>query len=119
MALRAAARPGSQAGLAVQVADHHGDVAEPGLGQPLSGPLKHGDRRVHERRPQGQILDRIAGQHHLGEHRDPGPGGDGPAGPLDHGFGVAVQITDGGIYLGERDANLRHKNSLGGTLCEG
>ena len=57
---------------------------------------------------QRKVLDGITGQGHLGEDDDVGAGFGGPAGPGDVQVGVAVEVTDGGVDLGERDAQLRH-----------
>ena len=106
------AHPRRQSRLPVQVAGHHGDVAQAGLGEPGGSLPQRGDRRLYERRAQRQVLDRIAGEHHFGEQDHPGACGGRLRGPADDGGGVAVEVADGGIDLSERDPKLGHEFSL-------
>ena len=97
----------------VQVAGHDRDPAEPFGRQPGRHRVQRRDRRLHERRPQRQVLHRVAGQHHLGEHHDPGPARRRPAGPLHDHRRVSVQVPDRGIDLSQRNPQHRHPTSLG------
>ena len=65
----------------VHVADHHGEIAEPVRGQVRGQPVQGLPGRLDERVAEDQILDRIAGQHHLRERHELGAGLGGGAGP--------------------------------------
>jgi hypothetical protein len=63
-----------------------------------------GDKRF----PQRQILHRVAGQRHLAEHHDVRTGSGGfPAAIGDH-CGVAHDVADTWIHLGQGQTQLRH-----------
>ncbi len=57
---------------------------------------------------QGEVLDGIAGQCHLGEHHEMRAPLGGLACPLDDQVGVPGQVTDPGVDLSGSDAQLRH-----------
>ncbi len=107
--------PRPKPGPPVQIARYHGDVTVSGPGELGGGPVQRRSRGLDERRPQREIFDRVAGEHHLGEHDNRSPRGGRPAGRFDNGCGVAVEIPDGGLDLGESDSKLRHDFSLGGA----
>ena len=66
---------------AVEVADDHRQVAEP-VGVEVCGePGQRRPGRVDERRAQREVLDRVAGQRHLGEGHQVGAGLRGLGGP--------------------------------------
>ncbi len=67
---------------------------------------------LDERGAQDQVLDRIAGQEHLGEDHQVGAALVGPAGPFEEPVGVPGEVADDGIGLGECDAKLSHGTSL-------
>ena len=92
----------------VEVADDHGDVAQPVLGQ-VAGQRLHGRlRRGHERLTEDEVLDRIAGQHHLREGDQVGAGLGRLAGPAAHQSRVASEVAHGRVYLGEGEAQCGH-----------
>jgi hypothetical protein len=68
--------------------------------------------RLDERRPQGEVLDRVAVEDQLREGRDMGPLLTCPPGPVQHQVGVAGKVADGGVDLGERESDLRHTGSV-------
>ena len=96
---------------AVEVADHDGEVAEAFVGQtrPATRRVPGG---VDERGPQREVLDRVAGQPHLGEGDQVGAQVGGPAGQLEDLRGVAVEVTDHRVVLSEREAQLGHATSV-------
>jgi hypothetical protein len=59
-----------------------------------------------------QILDRVAGEHHLREGHQVCPRVGGLACPFVHEAHVAVDVTDGGVDLGEGETDLRHRPNL-------
>ena len=106
------ADPGCPAGPPAQVAGDHGDAAEPAGGQLPRRRLQGGDRGVHERVPQRQVLHRVAGQHHLREHDEVGAGVRGAPGPRRHRCGVPRQVADGRVHLGKGDPQPGHPCTL-------
>ena len=65
-------------------------------------------RRCDERRSVGQVLDRVSGQHHLGQHHEVSVAGIRFAGRTEDELGVAVQVAHTGVHLGEGEAQLGH-----------
>ena len=72
-----------------------------------------------ETRLEQEILGRVTGEHELGEHRQARTRGFG-LGELGNDLvGVAVEITDGGVQLAQRDAQVAHdRNPTGGPYGE-
>ena len=72
---------------------------------------------IAERGAQGEILDRIAGQRHLGEHHHLGVVGRRLTGVLQHLVGVALQVADTGVDLRECETNIGHAHqSIAGSV---
>ena len=97
----------------VEMTDHHDQVAESLVRQPFGQGADRGPGPFDERGPVGEILDRVAGQHHLGRDQDVGAGVVGGAGLVEHDLEVAVDVTDDGVDLGEREAESGHAASVG------
>ncbi len=76
---RGQARARRDAGPPVQVTDHDREVAKPVGGEPGGKAVQRRHRGVHERGTQGEIFHRVAGEHHLGEHRHSRARVSGPA----------------------------------------
>jgi hypothetical protein len=100
------------AGPPVQIADDNGDAVEALCRQVARQPVQRRDGGVHEGLTQGQVLDWVTGQHHLGEDHDARALLGGAHGPLDHLVAVARQVSDCCVDLGEPDPELRHDLSL-------
>ena len=107
---RLGADPGRAVG--VEVPDDDRRVAEAVLHQV--------GRELRERRPGGghkglpedQILDRVAGQHHLGERDQVRAGLRRFPGPAAHEGRVAGQVADGRVHLSQSDAQRWHASIL-------
>ena len=97
---------------AVEVADNDRKIAETVVGDLPRGPLHSGARCLDEGVAQREVLDRIAGEHHLGEDGEMRPTLGCVPRPAAYEVGVAVEITDCGIDLVESDAQLSHATSL-------
>ncbi len=83
----------------VEVADDHGYVAEALVGEARGERHQRRPGGFDERRAQREVLDRVAGEDHLGEgHEVRAPLGR-LTGPVDDGVGVAVEVADGGVDL--------------------
>jgi hypothetical protein len=111
---------GRSAALGVrQVADDDGDVAQALLGE-RRGQIDEGVLAgPGEGLPQHEVLRRIAGQGHLREDDEVRPGVGGLRRPGAHQLGVAGQVTDTGVDLGQGHAQLHrllivHGHSLVG-----
>jgi hypothetical protein len=65
-----------------------------------------------ERRSVGHVLDRVTGQHHLGEHDEVGIALGSVAARREDELGVAVEVADAGVHLGEGEAQLGHVTSV-------
>src|SRR5205085_3695102 len=70
------------------------------------------DRTLDERRLEEQVLGRISGDHHLGEGEHLDALGASPLDGLDDERGVAGEISDRGIELGESEAELSHGRAI-------
>jgi hypothetical protein len=95
-----------------QVPDDDDEVAEPfGLQsrrELVDCLLRCGD----ERRPVRQVLDRVSGQHHLGQHHEMCAALGGIAARREDELGVAVQVAHTGVHLSEGEAQLGHVTSV-------
>ena len=69
-----------------------------------------------ELRPQEQVLRRIAGDGQLGEGDQVDAEGAGPLDAAQYLGDVALEIADGGVYLGQADAQNRHPQPLAPSL---
>ncbi len=99
-------------GDAVEVADHHDQPTE-ALGlEPGGEGVERGAARVLERRPQREVLDRVAGEHHLGERDEVGTRRRRLVRPGHDQVRVAREVADGRVDLGEGEPQLRHDASL-------
>jgi hypothetical protein len=70
-----------------------------------------------EGRPVGQVLDRVPGQHHLGQHHEMRTALGGIAAGREDDLGVAVQVAHTGVDLGKGDAQLGHISSVSLPIC--
>ena len=98
--------PGAEAGrtVRVEVPDHDRDLAQPVGGEVGRQPSERVLRRRHERLAEDEVLHRVPGQHHLRERHELRPGVGGLAGPAADRRGVAGEITDRRVDLGEGEA---------------
>ena len=97
---------------AVEVADDHDDLAE-AIGRKIARePFGSGARGSLERRSQGEVLDGIAGEEHLGQGHDVGAQCGGPRDRLPRPRAIARQVSHGGVRLGQRHAQDRHAPSV-------
>jgi hypothetical protein len=96
---RGAAEGGGDVLGAVQVAHDHGHFAQPLDGETARERGQRGAAGLDEGAAQGEVLDRVAGEHHLGERDEVRALGDRVARPLHDGFGVALEVADGGVDL--------------------
>jgi hypothetical protein len=92
----------------IEITHDGGDVAGPGLRQLRGQPGQRLPGRLREGLPQGEVLDRVAGEHHLGEDDDVCARLPRTTGPVGDERRVPVQIPDGGIDLCHPDAKLSH-----------
>ena len=97
---------------AVEVADDHRQLAEALVGQPRGERAQRGAGRLDERGAQGEVLDGVPGQHHLGERHQVGALLGGVPGPVDDRVGVAGEVADGRVDLIQSEAKLRHAPSV-------
>lgn len=84
---------------AVEIADEDRDLPEALRVEAGGERAQRGTRRLDEGRPQGQVLDGVAGQHHLGERHEVGALFGGVPGPVDDRLGVAGEVADGRVDL--------------------
>ncbi len=103
--------PGRQAG-PVDVADDHGQFAQALPLQAAGHLLQRVDTGVHEGRAQHEVLDRVAGEEHLGEDDEVSSALGGVAGPRDQPVRVGAQVAYGRVRLCQGNAQLCHANSL-------
>ncbi len=92
----------------VEVAHHHRQVAQPVGGQVGGERLQGVPAGVDEGGAQSEVLDRVAGEHHLGEGGQVRAGVGGRASPPPDQRGVAGQVADGRVHLGQGQAQLSH-----------
>jgi hypothetical protein len=95
-------RPGGRG--AVEVADDHRQPAEALVGEARGEGAQGGAGRLHEGRPEGQVLDGVPGQHHLGERHQVRSLPGGVPGPAEDRLGVRVDVADGGVDLVQGEA---------------
>ena len=89
-----------------QIAHHHGDLGQPVVGQ-VRRELDEGAlARVREGLAQDEVLGRIAGEGHLGEHDEVDAVPGGLPRPGAHQVGVALEVTDAGVDLGQAHPQL-------------
>jgi hypothetical protein len=88
----------------VEVADDHRQLPEPLVGEPRGEFPQGRAGRLHERRPQSQVLDGIPGQHHLRERHQMRSLLGGVPGPADDRLGVPGEIADGRVDLIQGEA---------------
>ena len=88
----------------IDEADDGGDAAQRLLNDALEGPQVIED----EAAAQQQVLGRVAGQRQLREGDEVGAEVAGAVGVLDDLVGVALEVADGGVDLGQRDAKAFH-----------
>ena len=67
-----------------------------------------------KRRAQREVLDRVAGEHHLGEGHQVGAALGGRRRPPADRRGVAGEVADGRVDLGQGESQLRHAASVVG-----
>lgn len=99
-------------------ADRDVQVAEPIGGQLGGQPVRLVPRGLAEGAAQGQILDRVAGERHLGEHHHLGAAFRGEMHVPHDLVGIGVEVADAGVDLGESETNLSHTrypSAPGGT----
>src|SRR5450756_1777041 len=76
--------------------------------------------RASERRPERQVLDRVAGHGHLGEGDEGGAVPCGLLAPFEDRRGVALDVTDTGVDLRERDPQRGHGwKPTASSICAG
>ena len=83
--------------------DHDNKIAKSGAEQAIGEAIDRGPRCFDEAATQRKVLDRVAGEHHLGKQHQVGAGVGGLLRPVHHKIGVGRDITDGGIDLGHGD----------------
>mgnify|MGYP003694097043 CR=1 FL=1 len=88
---------------AVQVPDDDDKITKPGVEQPGGEASDRGPRCLDEAAPQREILDRVAGEHHLGKQHQVRAGVGRLLRPVHDKIGVGRDVTDGGIDLGHGD----------------
>ena len=71
-----------------------------------------GPGRSPERGAQHEVLDRVAGQHHLREGHQVGPEPGRVGGAGQHRRGIPGKITYGRVHLGEGDPERDHLSSV-------
>ena len=99
-----------------QVADHHGDLAQAVVGQPGGEVLDGVHAGVREGLAQHEVLGRIPGERHLGEHDEVDAVPGSLRRPGAHQVGVAGQITDAGVDLGETYPELHRLLIVHGSI---
>ncbi len=96
----------------VEEADHRDEVAAALVLQAYGEVFGGRAGRLDERRPHREVLDRIARQHHLGEHDEVYALGDRLLAVVDDEVGVGGQVPDRGIDLGKGETHLGHEASV-------
>ena len=96
----------------VEVSDDHHEGAEALFLQRGGEPDQGVEAGLLERRSQREVLDGIAGEHHLRERRDASARASGLVTAGDDERDVAVEVADAGVDLGEREAQLGHLPTL-------
>jgi len=96
-----------QAG-AVDVPHDDRELAEPLVGEPPRRGLQGGDGGVDERGAQHQVLHRVPGEEHLGEDDEVRAAVGRLTRPFEQLVGVAGQVPDRRVGLGQSYAELRH-----------
>ena len=89
-----------------EVPDDDGDVAEPLLGERRGQLDQRALAGVREGLPQHEVLGRVAGQRHLGEDDEVGAGLGRRRRPPGDQLGVAGEVTDAGVDLGQTHPQL-------------
>ena len=92
----------------VQVAENDRQVAVTVRDEVRGQLCQCGPGGVDERRPQREVLDRVSGEHHLGERHQMGAPLGRLGSPLADRPRVATQIADGRVDLGQGQSHLRH-----------
>ncbi len=106
----------------VEIADDHRDLPVPLVGEPPGERAQRGPRGLDEGRPQGQVLDGVTGQHHLGERDEMRTLLGGVPGPVHDRLGVAGEIADGRVDLIQSETKLGHAaqcNRLSDAMSRG
>ena len=98
----------------VEIADHHGDVADAVLDQGSRQSLHGGAGGLLEARTQGEVLDRVAGHEHLGQRHQLGSGCHRLHHRRPRAVRIAGQIAHRGVGLHEGQAQGGHGGSVKG-----
>jgi hypothetical protein len=105
----------------IQIADNGDKIAEAPTVQAAGEPGDGDPGSLDEGLPQGQVLDRVAGERHLGEQDQVGTCNMSPLGPLHNEVCIGGDVADRRVELSKSDSKVRHFLSVSiwctGALC--
>ncbi len=92
----------------VEIADDNGQFSGALVGQAPGKTIDGRAGGLRERATQDEVLGRIAGERHLRKRHQMRAGAQSLLRPGAHQVRICSEIADGGVDLGERDAQLGH-----------
>jgi hypothetical protein len=96
----------------VEVSDDHGELTEAVGVQVVRELCQRRPAGLDETGAQREVLDGVPGEHHLGEGSDVRTGVVRRRRPLPDQGGIAGEVAERGVDLGQREAQLRHASSV-------
>ena len=92
----------------IQIADNGDKIAEAAPVQAAGEPGDGDPGGLDKGLPQGQVLDRVAGERHLGEQDQMGTRNVSPLGPLHNQVRIGGDVADRRVELSKSDSKVRH-----------